>query len=133
MTLLDRLLDRLGLHRMERRRFSLDGQLVSYLQELADHEKRTTTEVAGELLVSGAAQRSQAHENYQCWLSLSAREQEVAALICLGYTNRQIGRKLVISPQTAKAHVRNILYKFNLHSKEELRMLLANWDFSAWL
>jgi DNA-binding NarL/FixJ family response regulator len=132
MTLLDRLLDKLGLRRLERRRFTLDGQLVAYLQELADHEQRPAAEVAGELLASGAAQRNQAQEIYQCWLSLSAREQEVAALVCLGYTNRQIGNRLVISPQTAKAHVRNILYKFDLHSKEELRMLLANWDFSTW-
>jgi DNA-binding NarL/FixJ family response regulator len=132
MTLLDRLLDKLGLRRLERRRFTLDGQLVAYLQELADHEQRPAAEVAGELLASGAAQRNQAQEIYQCWLSLSAREQEVAALVCLGYTNRQIGNRLVISPQTAKAHVRNILYKFDLHSKEELRMLLASWDFSTW-
>jgi DNA-binding CsgD family transcriptional regulator len=132
MTLLDRLLDKLGLRRLERRRFTLDGQMVTYLQELADHEQRPATEVAGELLASGAAQRDQAQEVYQCWLSLSVREQEVAALVCLGYTNRQIGHRLVISPLTAKAHVRNVLYKFNLHSKEELRMLLANWDFSAW-
>jgi DNA-binding CsgD family transcriptional regulator len=121
MTLLDRLLDKLGLL-----------QLVTYLQELADHEQRPTAEVAGELLASGAAQRDQAQEIYQCWLNLSVREQEVAALVCLGYTNRQIGSRLIISPQTAKSHVRNILYKFDLHSKEELRMLLANWDFSTW-
>jgi len=132
MTLLDRLLDKLGLRRLERRRFTLDGRMVTYLQELADHEQRPAAEVAGELLASGAAQRDQAQEIYQCWLSLSVREQEVAALVCLGYTNRQIGNQLVISPQTAKSHVRNILYKFDLHSKEELRMLLANWDFSAW-
>ena len=132
MKLLDRLLDKLGLRRMERRRFTLEGQLVTYLQELADHEQRPAAEVAGELLASGAAQRDQAQEIYQCWMSLSAREQEVAALVCLGYTNRQIGNRLIISPQTAKSHVRNILYKFDLHSKEELRMLLANWDFSTW-
>ena len=132
MKLLDRLLDKLGLRRMERRRFTLEGQLVTYLQELADHEQRPAAEVAGELLASGAAQRNQAQEIYQCWLSLSVREQEVAALVCLGYTNRQIGNRLIISPQTAKSHVRNILYKFDLHSKEELRMLLANWDFSTW-
>ena len=132
MTLLDRLLDKLGLRRLERRRFTLDGHLVTYLQELADHEQRPAAEVAGELLVSGAAQRDQAQEIYQCWQSLSAREQEVSALVCLGYTNRHIGKRLVISEHTAKAHVRNILYKFDLHSKEELRMLLASWDFSAW-
>ena len=132
MKLLDRLLDKLGLRRLERRRFTLDGQLVTYLQELAEDEQRPAAEVAGELLVRGAAQRDQANEAYQCWLSLSHREQEVAALICLGYTNRHIGKRLVISEQTAKAHVRNILYKFDLHSKEELRMLLANWNFSSW-
>jgi DNA-binding CsgD family transcriptional regulator len=132
MLLLDRLLDKLGLRRLERRRFTLDGQLIAYLQELADHEQRTASEVAGELLASGAAQRDQAQEIYQRWRSLSIREQEVAALICLGCTNRQIGNQLVISLHTAKTHVRNILYKFDLHSKEELRMLLADWDFSAW-
>ena len=132
MSRLDRLLEKFGLRRLERRRFTLDGPLVEYLQALAEHERRPAAEVAGDLLASGAAQRDQAQEVYQCWQSLSSREQEVAALVCLGYTNRQIGSRLTISPQTAKAHVRNILYKFDLHSKEELRMLLANWDFSTW-
>jgi DNA-binding CsgD family transcriptional regulator len=122
----------LGLRRLESRRFTLDSQLAAYLQALAAHERRPTAEVLGELLASGAAQRDQVQKIYQCWLSLSVREQEVAALVCLGYTNPQIGTRLIISPQTAKAHVRHILYKFNLHSKEELRMLLANQDFSSW-
>ncbi len=132
MEFLDRLLDKLGLRRLERRRFTLDGPLVTYLEDLADQEQRPATEVAGELLARGAAQRDQAGEIYQCWLNLSPREQQVAALVCLGFTNRQIGNRLIISPQTAKAHVRNVLYKFDLHSKEELRMLLADWDFSSW-
>jgi DNA-binding CsgD family transcriptional regulator len=53
-------------------------------------------------------------------------------LVCLDYTNRDIANRLVISIDTARSHVRNILYKFNLHSKGELRVVLADWDFSAW-
>jgi two-component system nitrate/nitrite response regulator NarP len=63
---------------------------------------------------------------------LSPREQQVVALTCLNLTNRQIAAKLVITPETAKTHVRNILRKFNLHSKVELREALSDWDFSDW-
>jgi len=56
----------------------------------------------------------------------------VAALTCLGYTNRQIAAKLKISPDTVKGYVRQVLVKFNLHGKNELRTLLSAWDFSDW-
>ncbi|HEY7068290.1 MAG TPA: LuxR C-terminal-related transcriptional regulator, partial [Chloroflexota bacterium] len=42
---------------------------------------------------------------------LSEREREVAALIALGCTNRQIAEQLVISQWTADTHVRHILTK----------------------
>jgi len=132
MSLLDRLLGKLGLRRIERRRFTLDGVLVRYVQALAEHEQRPPGEIASDLLATGAAQRDLAEETYQRWMTLSQREQQVAALVCLNYTNRQIGARLSITTETAKSHVKKILYKFDLHSKEELRMLLSDWDFSAW-
>jgi DNA-binding CsgD family transcriptional regulator len=51
----------------------------------------------------------------------------------LNFTNRQIAARLQITPETVKTHVRNVLHKFDLHSKAELRRSLADWDFSAWL
>jgi len=33
---------------------------------------------------------------------------------------------------TVKTHMANVLRKFDLHSKIELRMALSDWDFSAW-
>lgn len=66
------------------------------------------------------------------WRSLSPREQDVAALTCLGYTNPQIAARLHISVETVKTHMRNTLIKFQLHSKAELRMVLSDWDFSEW-
>jgi len=37
-----------------------------------------------------------------------------------------------ISPETVKTHLHNAMVKFNLHSRSDLRLLLAVWDFSAW-
>ena len=68
----------------------------------------------------------------QKWESLSARERDVAALICLGYSNQEIAVRLVITTGTVKTHITNILRKFQLNSRYELRNLLSPWDFSAW-
>ncbi len=131
-TLFDRLLSKLGLRRIERRKFTLDAALVQYVQALAEDEQRPPEELAADLLNSGLAQRDLSQESWQRWLTLSRREQEVAALICLNYTTRQIAARLKISPDTVKSHSRNLLYKFDLHSRGELRMLLVDWDFRAW-
>jgi DNA-binding NarL/FixJ family response regulator len=125
-------MNNLGLTPGARDSFSLDGELVAHVRSLAELERRPADDIAAELLISGLAQRDMAQENWRRWQSLSTREQQVAALVCLGYTNRQIAARLVISVETVKSHVRNVLYKFDLHSKRELSLLLVDWDFSAW-
>jgi DNA-binding CsgD family transcriptional regulator/tetratricopeptide (TPR) repeat protein len=52
-------------------------------------------------------------------LGLTAREQEVLALVALGRTNRQIAETLFISPKTATAHVSNILGKLGVNNRVE--------------
>jgi DNA-binding NarL/FixJ family response regulator len=116
----------------ERISFPADVGLIRSLQDLAEQQQRPETEMAAELLQQALTQREVAIENLQYWHALSEREQQVTALICLGYTNPQIAARLVISPETAKTHVRNVLYKFNQRSKADLRRALADWDFSAW-
>ncbi len=51
--------------------------------------------------------------------SLTDRELEVLQLAADGLTNRQIGRRLEISENTVKNHIRNILEKLHLHSRME--------------
>jgi DNA-binding NarL/FixJ family response regulator len=51
--------------------------------------------------------------------SLTDRELEVLRLAADGLTNRQIGRRLQISENTVKNHIRNILEKLHLHSRME--------------
>jgi DNA-binding CsgD family transcriptional regulator len=56
----------------------------------------------------------------------------VAALACLGYTTRQIAYRMEITPETVKSHMRNILAKFGVVNRIELRHRLEKVDFSAW-
>jgi len=52
-------------------------------------------------------------------LGLTAREQEVLALVASGRTNRQIAEALFITPKTATVHVSNILGKLGVRSRVE--------------
>jgi DNA-binding NarL/FixJ family response regulator len=51
---------------------------------------------------------------------LTAREIEVVSEIAQGASNRDIARKLVISENTVKNHVRNVLAKLHLRNRSEV-------------
>lgn len=116
----------------QQRTFALDAHLEQSLRQLADQEQRPPEEILQTLIEAGLQHRRQNEEAWRCWKLLTPREQEVAALVCLGYTNRQIAVRLGVTPDTIKTHVRNLLVKFNLHQRSQLRERLAGWDFSAW-
>lgn len=133
MTIWQRILHALGYIPSSRLAFHADEELIQSLQTIAESEQRQTGEVAFELLTSALAKRQVDDGLVARWQMLSPREQQVAALACLNFTNRQIAARLMITPETAKTHVRNVLRKFGLHSKADLRRALADWDFSAWV
>jgi len=133
-SIFQRLIQDLGLRRGAlQRSYELEADLLQSLQDLAERERRSRDDLTAELLTYALNQRAIDDENMRRWQGLTQREQQVAALTCLNFTNRQIAAHLVISPETVKTHVRNVLNKFGLHSKAELRKLLKNWDFSDWL
>jgi len=51
--------------------------------------------------------------------TLTGREIEVLQHVARGMTSKQIGRELFISENTVKNHIRNILDKLGLHSRNE--------------
>jgi two-component system, NarL family, nitrate/nitrite response regulator NarL len=132
VTILQRFLRLLGLSRPPHLNLEVDQDLIHSLEELAQREQRAQKELAVELLSMALVQRDAAEIYLRCWGSLSRREQQVTALICLGYTNRQMATRLVLSQETVKTHVRNVLQKFKLRNRSELRHALADWDFGAW-
>jgi DNA-binding CsgD family transcriptional regulator len=58
---------------------------------------------------------------------LSPRESEVASLIALALSNRQIAERLVLSERTVESHVRNILAKLGFGTRTEI----ATWRMRA--
>ena len=64
--------------------------------------------------------------------SLSQREKDVTVLVCLGYTNREIGARLHISRETVKDRLETTFRKFKVHKRNDLRVLMSHWDFSEW-
>lgn len=132
MSLWHRFLTHLGLRRDVLASNQDVESFRTLISELALQEQRPESEIHAGLLAAAIAQRNASEETWCRWQSLSNREQEVTALTCLGYTNHQIAAKLGISHTTIKTHIRNILTKFQLHGKGELRMALQDWDFREW-
>jgi len=52
--------------------------------------------------------------------ALSAREQEIARMVALGYTNRAIAAVLDISSWTVSTHLRRIYSKLDVHSRSAM-------------
>jgi DNA-binding NarL/FixJ family response regulator len=50
---------------------------------------------------------------------LTRREREVLAMLAAGADNDSIAQALVISPQTARTHIQNVLNKLGVHSRLE--------------
>lgn len=108
-------------------------EILAEVQKLALVQGRDEEEVVISLLRQALKSRHRSSRIHRCWESLSQREKEVAALVCSGLTGRQVAARLVLSPETIKTHVRHILRKFDLNSRQDLRNLLADWDLSRWL
>jgi DNA-binding NarL/FixJ family response regulator len=71
-------------------------------------------------LLSDLLERKQGHEEALLRLSkLSARERQVLALVARSKKTAEIADALVISPETARTHVQNILTKLGVHSRLE--------------
>jgi DNA-binding CsgD family transcriptional regulator len=135
VSLLQRLLRYLSdkLYKVEQPRvFLKDAELIAVIRDVAKQQSRAEEDVIADFTKIGLNQFLTQNELEKRWSSLSQREQQVVALICLGYRNYEIAEKLSIAPETVKTHLQNVFDKFNLRSSKELRLALKNWDFREW-
>ena len=109
---------------------AMDAGLDAFMRDLAAQEKRPVEEVTADLLARGLVQRGLDEQLARRWAYLSPRERQVAALSCLGYTNRQIAARLGVAVETVKTYSNGAQHKFDVRSKAELRRVLEDWDFS---
>jgi DNA-binding CsgD family transcriptional regulator len=57
--------------------------------------------------------------------NLSPREQEVAALVAQGLSNRQVADRLVLSPRTIESHVERIMNRLGVNSRAQIAAWVA--------
>jgi len=83
-------------------------------------QSRISPSMASKLLTEFAAISKATEERPQMPAPrLTEREMEVLKLVAQGLNNRDIAKKLYISENTVKNHIRNILEKLHLHSRME--------------
>lgn len=113
-------------------RLDVSDSLQVTLSTIAQDEGRPEHDLIPELLNAGLTQYTSKERIWKKWESLSAREKDVAAFVCLEYTNSEIAARLNISPDTVKARLGNVFRKFDVHKRSDLRLLLAHWTFDEW-
>ncbi len=116
----------------ELRVFLQDEELVAAIKDVARQQKRAEEDIVADFTKVGLNQFLTQSELEDRWSALSRREQQVVALLCLGYRNYEIAKILVVAPDTVKTHLQSIFNKFDLRSGKELRLALKNWDFNEW-
>ncbi len=94
---------------------------------LADKSKRQSDQVSSEESSQGYLLGVQCAALSRRYI-LSTREAEVLLLLAQKKSIGRIEQELLIANGTAKAHVRHIYQKLNIHSREELFKMLANTD-----
>jgi RNA polymerase sigma factor (sigma-70 family) len=133
MSIWRRLLNWIGLRpKSDSRTYEISESLQVTLTTIANHEGRPEHELLPDILAAGLNQYVTKEKLWNRWQSLSPREREVAALACLGHTNREIAKRLNISPETVKVRLQRAMMKYGVTSRSQLRMLLQDWDFSEW-
>jgi len=95
------------------------SELVDAIRAVASGQTLIPPVMLGPLLTD-LIDRRREHETALMRLSeLSGREREVLALIARGAKTAEIAALLVISPETARTHVQNMLGKLGIHSRLE--------------
>jgi two-component system, NarL family, nitrate/nitrite response regulator NarL len=69
----------------------------------------------------------QGNDREELFNSLSERQREVISLVVNGMTNREIANTLVITQNTVKVHLRNILDKLELRNRQQLAAFAASY------
>ncbi len=94
-------------------------ELLGAIRAVSRGETVIPPEMLGGLLSRLISRRREQDIAEERLSRLTNRERQVLALLADGADNDVIARTLVISPQTARTHIQNILSKLDVHSRLE--------------
>ena len=99
------------------------SDLLSVTRAVNKGETLIPPTMLGDLVGRWTQRRREQYEAVWLLSKLTKREREVLGLLIEGAGTEAIARTLVISPQTARTHVQNILSKLGVHSRLEAAAL----------
>lgn len=95
------------------------SELIEATRVIHAGETLIPRRMLGPLLSRLILRRREQDEALRRAARLTRREKEVLALLAEGADNDTIAQRLVISPQTARTHIQNVLAKLGVHSRLE--------------
>jgi DNA-binding NarL/FixJ family response regulator len=95
------------------------AELIEATRAVHRGEALVPPRMLGALLQRVIHRRRERDEAIRRMTNLTRREREVLALLAQGADNDLIAQRLVISPETARTHVQNVLGKLHVHSRLE--------------
>lgn len=95
------------------------AELIEATRAVHRGEALVPPRMLGALLQRVIHRRRERDEAIKRMGNLTRREREVLALLAQGADNDLIAQRLVISPETARTHVQNVLGKLRVHSRLE--------------
>lgn len=103
--------------------------VANAVRDLADGRAFVPPDMLRQLLRDLTAATHQAREAYEKFLLLTRRERQVLELVVEGLGNTAIAEILVISPSTARTHVREVVRKLGAGSRLEVAALAVRHDW----
>jgi DNA-binding NarL/FixJ family response regulator len=94
-------------------------ELLHAIEVIAAGDALISPKITRRLIAEFAARRDP-QTPPSALIELTDRERDILVLIARGMSNDEIAGRLVISPLTAKSHVRNILRKLDCHDRAGL-------------
>jgi DNA-binding NarL/FixJ family response regulator len=103
------------------------AELIEATRAVLRGETIVPPAMLGDLLSQLVQSKERQNEVLRRLSRLTRREREVLALLVEGADNDVVAQRLVISPETARTHIQNILSKLDVHSRlEALALVLRN-------
>ncbi len=96
-------------------------ELIEFLNMIAQGDIIVSRGIVEQLV----QELDQGHDREELFNSLSERQREVISLVVNGMTNREIASTLIITENTVKVHLRNILDKLDLRNRQQLAAFAA--------
>jgi DNA-binding NarL/FixJ family response regulator len=97
--------------------------LIAAIRSVHNGETLIPAHMLGQLLEGLVVRRRSQDLAIRRLSRLTTREREVLSLLARGGDNDSIAQALVISPQTARTHIQNVLVKLGVHSRLEAAAL----------